>query len=92
MKKEIKDMRDKFFFKEPEEIFLDMKKTAPAVKMLVRHSPRNSHHASAAEEKEKESGRFLGHGTFCVKDPGGSDNPKSRRRLRMSSRRCLMRS
>ena len=35
MKKEVKDMRDKFFFKEPQEIFQDMKKTAPAAEMLI---------------------------------------------------------
>lgn len=52
MKKEIKDMRDKFFFKEPEEIFLDMKKTVPAVNMLIALTEEFAARFSAEKKKK----------------------------------------
>lgn len=66
MKKEIKDMRDKFFFKEPEEIFLDMKKTAPAVKMLVALTEEFAS-CFAAEKKRKNLVDFSDMEHFALK-------------------------
>lgn len=66
MKKEIKDMRDKFFFKEPEEIFLDMKKTASAVKMLVALTEEFAS-CFAAEKKRKNLVDFSDMEHFALK-------------------------
>ena len=59
-------MRDKFFFKEPEEIFLDMKKTAPAVKMLVALTEEFAS-CFAAEKKRKNLVDFSDMEHFALK-------------------------
>lgn len=53
MKKVLKDIRDKYFFKAPEEMFLDMEKTAPMADMLVALTERFSE--EYAKEKRKKN-------------------------------------
>lgn len=53
MKKIVKDMRDKYFFKAPEDLLSDLKKTAPMAEMLLTLT--KSFSSAFAEEKKNKN-------------------------------------
>lgn len=52
MKKEVKDIRDKYFFKAPGEIAADLKRTAPAAEMLITLTEEFSERFSAEKQNK----------------------------------------
>ena len=66
MKKTVKDLRDKYFFKAPEDIFGDLEKTAPMAKMLITLT-KSYEEAFALEKRNKNLVDFSDMEHFALK-------------------------